>query len=532
MDRQTNTLLDELYELVGALGVDGGMVSASVYDTAVVLRYAPPKEGVASALKWLLDQQQKDGGWGPATTMLTRAVPTLAAVLALHHYRGVINSETAVRKGLAFLEGQAHEWHNLDIDDIPIAAELILPKLLREAEDENIVLDKSPYQELFLLGQKRLERIQAARPKAGSSPAHSWEAWGEVPDLVLQDITGGIGHSPAATAAWLRAAQSMPELTTAREKARRYLRVAASATGLTIPGVVPTVWPITGFEHVYGLYTLIIAGLWDHPRLEDLITFKTKALACMAQPDGFAQGEGTAFVPDGDDTATALAVLYHAGYITEWNVLRRYQKGNHFITFPHEMNPSLLTTAHGTYAMAKMGEDVQSLKAFIVQRQQADGVWPADKWHSSWAYNTLEVMMALLEAGEDTVLKQAVAGWRQRQFENGGWGSNGKPSVTETSYAVLSLSALARQSLLDISGLHTLQNAYGFLSSRMASKNGRSLERLWVGKEAYRPLRVDRLFELASVLSVQLNQDIELKLPRVAQPPSVFTSSSSSHYTS
>jgi hypothetical protein len=47
---------------------------------------------------------------------------------------------------------------------------------------------------------------------------------------MLIDGAGGVGHSPAATAAWLKAAAGRPDLANAREVAQRYLVEAAAAT--------------------------------------------------------------------------------------------------------------------------------------------------------------------------------------------------------------------------------------------------------------------------------------------------------------
>ena len=44
-----------------------------------------------------------------------------------------------------------------------------------------------------------------AKPGAGSAAVYSWEAWGTEPTPDLVDALGSVGHSPAATAAWLHA---------------------------------------------------------------------------------------------------------------------------------------------------------------------------------------------------------------------------------------------------------------------------------------------------------------------------------------
>src|SRR5206468_11903416 len=113
--------------------------------------------------------------------------------------------------------------------------------------------------------------------------------------------------SPAATAAWLHAAAGHADLADACATARRYLTQAAAATGMDIPGVVPTVWPIARFEQATSLYTLLIAGLLDHPRLRDVLKPQIDDLAAAMRPNGL--GFSDYFAPNGQTTAAALAVL-------------------------------------------------------------------------------------------------------------------------------------------------------------------------------------------------------------------------------
>ena len=84
IDPTYHTLLNELSELIPQLGLGDGLMSASVYETAQLLRFYPFEETRGTVIQWLLAQQEDDGGWGEPSTPLYRAVPTLAAVLALY----------------------------------------------------------------------------------------------------------------------------------------------------------------------------------------------------------------------------------------------------------------------------------------------------------------------------------------------------------------------------------------------------------------------------------------------------------------
>ncbi len=59
-------LFSELRSLIADLTKHDGLISASVYDTARVLRLAPISADAQPALDWLLSQQQQDGGWASA----------------------------------------------------------------------------------------------------------------------------------------------------------------------------------------------------------------------------------------------------------------------------------------------------------------------------------------------------------------------------------------------------------------------------------------------------------------------------------
>ena len=60
----TSRLLDELVALISEFGNGGGSLTPSIYDTAQVLRFAPPEETPHLALDWLVSNQDQDGGWG------------------------------------------------------------------------------------------------------------------------------------------------------------------------------------------------------------------------------------------------------------------------------------------------------------------------------------------------------------------------------------------------------------------------------------------------------------------------------------
>lgn len=494
-------MLTELRALIADLGKGGGIISPSVYDTAQVLRLYPPNEDIEPAFQWLLAQQRADGGWGSAETPYARDVPTLAASLALHmHYQG--KQQAAVDAGLAFLHQQADQWRELPIDALPIATEMILPYLIEEANAHGLALDPAPYAVLYQLRNRKREKIGKRPLQAGAAPTYSWEALGQNVDTLLPDHSGGIGHSPAATAAWLRQAMARPELADPCASARRYLAKAAAATGIGIPGVVPNVWPIVGFELSYAPYALLITGLLQHPALQDVVAPVMDEL-WVTMKRGHGVSFGQYFTPDVDETGVAMAALQASAYAVDHSVILQFENGNHFCTFQHELNPSVFSNAHALKALSTVGKRYQAAENFLLERQSNDGTWQADKWHNSWLYTTLEVVLTLDDLGYITPVMKALESFLQNQKSDGSWGGEYSSTRAETGYAIIALQMAQKRGYLDARGIYALERGFDWLQREWQSPT-KTDEMLWLGKELYTPYRVDRIYELSALLSVAL----------------------------
>lgn len=494
MDRITDILLTDLRHLVADLGKGGGMISPSIYDTAQVLRMAPPAEDVWPAINWLLEQQQPDGGWGNPAVPLARDLSTLAAVLALQAHSQRKTTHAAIQAGLAFLRRQAHQWEHPLPDDLPVGIELLLPCLLEEAASMGLQLSHEPYASLVNLGNRRRRMIAQLPLQAGTTAVHSWEAFGTVPDPTLIDGSGGIGHSPAATAAWLRAAAGQPDLADACASARHYLEQAAAATGVNIPGVVPTAWPITRFEQSFALYALVIAALIDHPALQAVIKPQIADLALALRSSGL--GYSDFFVADGDDTAVALGVLQATGAKVDHGMLKQYQHDTHFCTYFGELQPSLSVTARAVHTLRLMGIETNQPQTYLIEHQQADGRWSGDKWNGSWICTTCQILIALNGSGQNRITERGIQCLLDHQHLDGGWGTSGSANE-ETAYVVLTLRALRNQCMFPPVCEHALQRAEQWMRHEYRPFHQRGTK-IWVAKETYRPERFARAIELAA----------------------------------
>ena len=508
-------LFTELRELVEELGAGGGLISASVYDTAQVVRLCPPPEGVEPALKWLVGQRHPDGGWGEPTVPTARDIPTLAAILALHTYRHLFDVEEVIAAGLSFLRCQALQWKSIHIDLVPIAGEVIFPYLLEEAARLGLVIDQAPYARVFELRRIKLNYLEGHRIPPNSAPTYSWEALGFPFAAEVLHPETGVGHSPAATAAWLQSARLRCEDRELCAQAEAYLARAAETTDTGIPGVMPMVYPITGFELCYGLYALLLTGLLDHPKLQDVVAPQVARLAAMVEREkGLSFGEN--FVPDVDETAVAVAVLSAAGLAPDVSLVRNFWRKDHFYTYTHELNPSVFSNAHALHALVMCGQRCDLTENFLIRQQTPSGAWVVDKWHTSWRSSTLEVVAALLRLGYEEQLCAAGDAFIADQNADGSWGLKEGAPMLETAYSVIALQLLSSNARLAAQVEYALKRGQEWLDAHVGNLD--QIERLWLGKEVYSAIRVDKVYKLCAMLSPSLH----VTHPMAAQPVAAF----------
>lgn len=508
MNRIVETLMADLRHIIATAGDGQGRITPSVYDTAQVLRLYPPTAGVRPGLDWLLDQQRADGGWGNATVPIARDIPTLAALITLTTYKSEYhtpsNIEQAIEAGIEFLRQQRGIWTEPLPDDLPTGAEMVLIELLDTAADVEIDVHEESYGALRALGKQKRQYIAEVQPGAGTAPTYTWEAWGQTADTTVLDGSGGVGHSPAATAAWLDLSTGNERVANHREGARRYLAAAMQATGAEIPGVVPTVWPIKRFEQSWVLYSLFVTDLLASEHFADLTDRLVAELASVITPLGIGMSDH--FTADGDITSTTTAVLRAAGRPVDISRLQRFRNNSHFITYREELQSSLTTTAHAVLALGLAGQNVDSPCQFLISHQDADGCWRGDKWHSSWLYTTATVVAALVHAGKPAALEATREAVLSAQNKDGGWGVASQSTTSETSYALHILLMLGRAGLLNDSARAARNRGHHWLLSHYRPfKSESTSERLWIGKDLYAPTRVDRANELSALLAIALS---------------------------
>lgn len=490
--------LNKLQGLLPLLGRGGGRISASVYDTSQLLLAYPPPSGVMPGLAWLKRQQQADGGWGSPAAPLYRRISTIAAVLTLHQYADIVDSTESIAAGLAHLRFQRELWANTVPDNLPVGAELIYPYLIDEAARLQLPIPRQGNTALLSQGRKKLQYIQHIRPDAGSPPMHSWEAWGSTPEPAYLDGAGSIGHSPAATAVWLNRLPKTPETEPLRQQGEAYLKRATRVTGFNIPGVVPGIWPMDKFELAFGLYPLLVADLLDHPDLQTMLQPQLDVLGFALSDQGI--GLSNHFYQDGDDTAAALAILHTAGFVVDTAVLDRFRGDGVYYAFGGEIQMSLSLTARAVHALRLFGQRDEAAVQFLLDSQGENGRWQDDKWHISWLYNTLHLVLALAaEPTGHTAVMHAQADLIQSQHANGGWGVTDEATPSETAYGLLALYTLHKQKLLTAAGRRAFRKGQAYLQSQI-SQADMDRTSLWIEKELYVPYRIEKMFELSALL--------------------------------
>jgi hypothetical protein len=494
------TLLGELRSLLEQAGKHGGMMSASVLDTAQALRLAPPADGGRDVAAWLLAQQKPDGGWNDPELPLFRDGPTLAAIMALHGRADVAGAREAVAAGEAFLRRDKDAWKEPWPKARPAGVEISLPALLDEARAQGLDV---PHLDAYPAFPQRASRMRAMLPHLQQTlPAvayFTWDSWGKEPTRELVHPEGGIAINPANVARWLSMSPDRADLAGPRDAALSFLARSTQATDEHRPGVHPTSWPMPLFEISFCLYALVVTDLLDHPALRDVVARQVEELAAAMKPEGL--GCSPWFDVDGDDTSAAIAVLRAAGKPVDAAPLRRFQSRDHFCTWLHQVQPSASVTARAVHALALLGEETRPMQDYLARTQNAQGVWDGDPWNVSWAYVTYHAITALVPLGPTPALETALRALLDLQHADGGFGLGPTSNPFETMWGTLALLAAQRSRLLAGALERALERARGWTIANDRAHR-RDMPLRWIAKDLYAPRRIDRTFEVCTLLAL------------------------------
>ncbi|WP_233564891.1 prenyltransferase/squalene oxidase repeat-containing protein [Micromonospora musae] len=490
------------------LAAPSGRSSPSVYETGRLVSLAPWLAGHDERIDWLLRRQRPDGAWGGPDGYAL--VPTLSATEALlttlrRDDGGPATRDRiddAVDRGLRALHAALTGPASAPPPDLP-ATDLIVPALTELVAENLDALRDRPGLTRWRAARLPLpegmdhRRLAGVRMLlAGGRPlpeklAHALEVVGPAARRVAgfgPVGPGTVGASPAATAAWLG-----PE-PGAEEPGRAYLEDLVRQYG----GPVPSASPITVFERSWVLGTLTRAGVPI-----GVPAALTAGLRAALGPAGTPTGPG--LPADADTTSVTLYALARLGHPVDPMVLRPYDTGEHFCTWPGEDGASVTTNAHVLDALGQslphggpatpwLGSAVRRLTRWLLDQQEPDGRWP-DRWHASPYYATSCAAAALSEYGGTEAARQsvdrAVAWVLAGQRADGSWG-RWAGSAEETAYAVQTLLAAERRSAPIAAAL---ARAESWLSTVDVDEDG---PELWHDKDLYRPTLIVQAAVLAA----------------------------------
>ncbi|MEV7805957.1 prenyltransferase/squalene oxidase repeat-containing protein [Microbispora sp. NPDC088329] len=486
-----------------------GTVSPSLYETGRMVTLAPWLTGHTARVRYLLDAQQLDGGWGQVEGY--RLVPTLSAteaiLSALTGGEPGVDGEalsTAAVRGLRLLFAWLNEDPAPALPDMP-AIELIVPSLV---DLINVRLDSLGEATGALPGMPRgrlripsgcddrqLEMIRS-RIRSGSDVPekllHALEVAGDAAagaPAVRPTSIGTVGGSPAAAAAWLGERGRLDPA----DPVRRHLEAVVMRHG----GPVPVGFPITAFERSWVLSALARARVPFEVPPEMLAD-----LRAMIGPTGAPAGPG--LPSDADTTSVALYALALLGSPCDPGVLTAFETGTHYCTWPGEQGFSVSVNAHvldafGQYVacrpreMARYRPAIRKLSALLRDHQAADGSW-TDRWHASPFYATLCCALALNEFGGEQsadAVRAAVRWVLDGQREDGSWGW-WEGTAEETAYALHIL--LMTEARADARSRDAAARGYRYL---LEADLADALP-LWHDKDLYLPVAIVRAAVLAA----------------------------------
>src|SRR3990172_336962 len=197
--------------------IGSGNMSSTAYDTAWVARLGEIDWDLSSnALNWLCEHQLPDGSWGAEKPFYyhDRVISTLSAMIALTYRGRRARDRAQIENGLLALDritSGATQGLQADPNGATIGFEMITPSLVEEAEKLGIIKKQGEriLGRLSELRKLKLQKMMGHKINRHVTMAFSAEMAGlDSQDMLdvnnLQEENGTVGHSPSATAYFVR----------------------------------------------------------------------------------------------------------------------------------------------------------------------------------------------------------------------------------------------------------------------------------------------------------------------------------------
>lgn len=496
----------------------GGSITASAYDTGWVAtlrdHHNPALLAFPETLEWLLARQNQAGSWGePGPYGLLPTLSCLMALLKAPCPTDRIMHATA--KAHTWLTRELTLWQVQKFEGVGF--EVLAPTLLSELEKLGNCYSFEGKAALLKLYTEKLKTNGLEQVYRGKSNLiHSLEAFGSDLEFQrlkpLQGTDGGYGSSPAATAALLL---NSPEWDTG---AANWLKNLTQHPFEPLRGGVPTAYPIDVFEIAWVLINLKAGGFDCYKTQHSgVVQVLRDWLEKSLISGGASISASPQMPPDSDDTAMVIAAIHGYGGKASAASLLNFEREAHFACFEGERGESVSANANVLGAFLSLPgieriqyqSQIRKAADYLITTMQEEGYW-SDKWHISPYYPVYRAVSGLSNysvRGVQAKLKQ-VGNWllETQSVSAGGWGINGRCTLEETAYAILSLRALERgfQTSAETSRYEkAISRGQGYLWETLGEYYPDRLwemPRLWRGKELYLPQRVVLSAALAALL--------------------------------
>lgn len=513
-----------------------GSFSISIYDTAwLAMIHTPGDPGhwlFPESYSYLLLHQNEDGMWPTYASPIDGILNTLAGLLALvkHHKSDTtVNFDNAhparvwelpsrIAKARRALESALCNWNVKQT--LHVGFEILVPSLLCQLSEEEIVFDFKGRAALMTLYQKKLlkfnpEMVASEQP---TTLLHSLEALIGAFDfgLLKHHCTdyGGMLGSPASTAAYL---SHSPEWDF---RAQKYLENVVRSYESC--GGVPSGFPTPVFEISWTISTLLACdfnvGNFRNDDLQVVTQYLRKAIGDQDGVLGFAPP----FLPDADDTSRSLLALTGLGVqIDRDPLIRNFEGSDHFKTYQLERDPSASANCNVLLALLTS----PNVDQFVPQIEKAVKFlctcWNTnrlrDKWNLAAEYTDMllasaicqllrvydhgsmkDIAVNVIKIDIPIILVQLLGRTLCRQLGNGSWGN----SVEKTSYGVILVSyalKLPWQLPIRQHAEAAISRAKTYLESH--SSQWATGEYLWIEKVTYKCPILSEAYCLAAMNS-------------------------------
>jgi len=413
---------DKLTQFVNS--INSTAQSGVIYDTAILGALSDKMQFpiFPRLVRSVLDRQYEDGSWGaPYYQPYDRLLSTTASLYMITELNLQDNNviDDIFAHGISWIE--EHEKACLDSDyPIPVAFEFLYPKLITSVMQNTSLLNVS----LHGLAKHREQKLARVGEMLYTQPTPLFfsmegivESKEDAEQLAkFQTKNGSLGASPSSTSIFLRY-----RVKSAMQAARRYVDKMITPGGLV--------------KH-FGGYQYMNAAFSMYPLFKSGYQFTGEALSARYLLDTTWGDWGISFgpsfpVPDADDTAVGIYALNRYGERIDdkLNILLKYEREDHFASYPFEQVPALMTNMHiydlfKTVPHAESDRITEKIEAYL-RNNIKDKPELNSKYNASPYYHYGNILLAISRTLPELAkyYKETLITRLMRHVDSSGWAS-------------------------------------------------------------------------------------------------------------